>query len=355
MEIKRILKLTLSLFLLLTYSNTLIFAREIKVATYNVQNLFDLVRDGTEYEEYIPEGRFLWNTRTCESKYRNIARVIKDISADIIALQEVETRRALTLLQKRLKIKGLDYPYMDIADSRPTAVKCAILSKFPIVSREEIWVWQNGARNILKVVIEINGKKLIICVNHWKSKRGPESERIPYAKALRHEINQFSPDTDFVLLGDFNSNYNEYITFRHDPELNNTRGITGINHILGTIKNGTLVTEKLLLNSPGNKYLYNLWLEIAAKRRWSYNFFGIKGTPDNIIIPKALYDSNGISYVDNSFDRFVRPYLFKNHGIYRWQRGDRGKGKHLGQGYSDHLPIFARFSTKPFRRGKRSQ
>ncbi|MBW2027099.1 MAG: hypothetical protein JRI90_17470 [Deltaproteobacteria bacterium] len=70
-------------------------AREVKIATYNVQNLFDLTRDGTEYEEYIPEGPLGWNKRIADIKYRNIARVIKGLSPDIIALEEVESRRAL--------------------------------------------------------------------------------------------------------------------------------------------------------------------------------------------------------------------------------------------------------------------
>ena len=28
---------------------------------------------------------------------------------------------------------------------------------------------------------------------------------------------------------------------------------------------------------------------------------------------------------------------------------ERGRGRHIGNGYSDHLPIFAYFSTEPFR------
>ncbi|CAD7771821.1 MAG: hypothetical protein KIIPBIDF_00327 [Candidatus Methanoperedenaceae archaeon GB50] len=38
----------------------------------------------------------------------------------------------------------------------------------------------------------------------------------------------------------------------------------------------------------------------------------------------------------------------KENTIYRWQRDKNGMGRHLGKGYSDHLPIFAYFSTEPF-------
>jgi hypothetical protein len=67
-----------------------------------------------------------------------------------------------------------------------------------------------------------------------------------------------------------------------------------------------------------------------------------------MIVSKGLYDSAGISYVDNSFDKFDPDYLFENGRVFRWQRADRGKGRHLGKGYSDHLPVFAEFSTHPF-------
>ena len=42
-------------------------------------------------------------------------------------------------------------------------------------------------------------------------------------------------------------------------------------------------------------------------------------------------------------------YLFKDGTVYRWQMTERGRGKHIGKGYSDHLPIFAYFSSEPFR------
>ena len=95
---------------------------------------------------------------------------------------------------------------------------------------------------------------------------------------------------------------------------------------------------------------YNLWLELSPDRRWSYLYFDRKNTPDSLILPRALYDGNGIDYVDNSFDKFDPGFLFDGRqNIYRWQRADRGRGKHLGRGYSDHLPVFALFSTEPFR------
>ena len=328
-------------------SITLIEAKTFKVVSYNVENLFDLIKEGTEYMEYIPNGSYGWTENIANIKYTNIAKVIKDLGADVVALQEVESKKALIFLNNKLKDFNVYYPYIEITDSKATPVKCAILSKFPIVNKKEIQVNNEYARNILEITLNIDGNPFVLFINHWKSKRGPESMRIACAKALKKEIDRLKDNVDFILIGDFNSNYNEYQTFQNS-RLNDTNGITGINHILGTIKDSKMVSERILKKQAKNKYLYNLWLEIDKSRRWSYIFFGNKTSPDSIIVSKGLYDNKGVSYVDNSFDKFEPDYLFKGNTIYRWQRDKNGRGRHLGEGYSDHLPIFAYFSTEPF-------
>lgn len=344
----------LSIFVILFGFVNSIEAKNFKIASYNVQNLFDIAADGTEYTGYIPNTAYGWNRGMLDIKARNIARVINDLKADIVTLQEIESKKSLIYLRNRLINLGVDYPYLAIADLKATTVKCAVMSKFPIVKKEEIIVDNKFARNILKVTINVEGNFLILFVNHWKSKEGPESSRIVYAKALKEEIDKLEDNVDFVLIGDFNSNYNEYKTFRNSAKLNDTGGITGINHILKTIIDFALVDEKALATQTADEYLYNLWLEINKKRRWSYNFFGDKNSPDNIIVSKGLYDERGISYIDNSFDKFDPDYLFKRKALYQWQRAKKGRGKHLGKGYSDHLPVFACFSTEPFCLKKRN-
>jgi len=342
------LKLGLSCIIILLCFITPLEAGTFRVASYNVQNLFDLTRAGTEYKEYIPNAGYGWNTKTFEIKVTNIAAVIKDLHADIVALQEIESQKALTALRKKLKESGVDYPYFEIASFRGGAIRCAILSKFPIIEKKELRIGGKFTRNILEVTIDIEGTPLVLFVNHWKSKRGPESLRIAYAERLKDEIDSLEEDADFMLVGDFNSNYNEYETFVRSGRLNNTAGITGINHVLKTVKDSRMVSEAILTKQAENEYLYNLWLELENTRRWSYTFFGDKNSPDSIILSRGLYDDKGISYIDNSFDRFDPDYLFKGNTIYRWQKAKGGKGKHLGEGYSDHLPVFADFSTAPF-------
>jgi endonuclease/exonuclease/phosphatase family metal-dependent hydrolase len=324
-------------------------AKTFKIASYNVENLFDLIKSGTEYMEYIPDTGYGWNESAFQIKISNIAEVIKEMDAEVMALQEIESENALISLRDKLKTLQLNYPYYEIVGPKETAVTCAILSKFPIIEKNEIHVDGEFSRNILEVTLDIDGRRLVFFVNHWKSRRGPESMRIAYAKALKKRIDELGDDADFIVIGDLNSDYREWQVFRDSPRLNDTDGITGINHVLKTIIDDHLVDESTLISQTGNEYLYNLWLEVDGRRRWSHNFFGDKNSLDSIIVSRALYDGRGISYLDNSFDKFDPDYLFNANAIYRWQRAKGGKGKHVGEGYSDHLPIYASFSTDPFR------
>lgn len=321
-------------------------AGTIKVATYNVDNLFDAVADGTEYPDYDPRGPFGWGRKMADIKTANIARVLTALKADIVCLQEVESRRALDLLLAALRRNGLDYPFSTLADQADTAVRCAVISTCPIIEKREVSPG-HGMRNILQVTVRADRYPLVLFVNHWKSKQGPESLRLLYARALKAAVSRLKPGMDYIIAGDFNADYNEYVTFQHNPRLNDTGGRTGINHILGTVTDDRLVMEKDIRRAHRSGQHYNLWLELPPGRRWSYNFFGRKSSLDSIILPAALYDDKGISYIDNSFDRFVPDFLFNRNGaVFRWQQADHGRGRHLGRGYSDHLPIFALFATE---------
>jgi endonuclease/exonuclease/phosphatase family metal-dependent hydrolase len=305
----------------------------LKIATYNVENLFDLEKKGYKYKEYKPFSKSQWNEKNYKTKLNNLAKVIKDIDADIIALQEIHSLKALKDLRFTLKQKGLYYQYYSIADKKTTAIKVAILSKIPFVYSKELYVTHSYKfRNILETKFNINDKELYIFNNHWKSKSGPESMRIKSAKVLRERIKQIGYDKNIILLGDFNSDYQEYKKFKRKRKLNDTNGKTGINHVLNTIENT-------------DKSLYNLWYDADEDKRYSYIYRGKKEALDNIIVSKALLNKNGISYIKNSIKAFDKKYLFKKNKIYRWQMTHSRIKKHKGKGYSDHLAVVAKFKV----------
>ena len=74
---------------------------------------------------------------------------------------------------------------------------------------------------------------------------------------------------------------------------------------------------------------------------------------DHIILGSGLYDSRGISYVDNSFQIASKgnseaAFLFAANGTpLRWRVKQTGARyfRHEVGGFSDHLPICARFTV----------
>lgn len=41
--------------------------KELSIATYNVENLFDLEKKGYKYKEYVPYGKSQWNKKNYKS------------------------------------------------------------------------------------------------------------------------------------------------------------------------------------------------------------------------------------------------------------------------------------------------
>ncbi|OYZ34501.1 MAG: hypothetical protein B7Y30_06055 [Campylobacterales bacterium 16-40-21] len=292
---------------------TLLGGTEVTIATYNVENLFDMNDDGNEYEEYIPNTSWGWNDAMYRIKLRNTAKVIHDINADIIGLQEIESETALKDLKAQLNRQGLYYPHYAFARAKNTTVAVALLSRYPIVSALSRSVGAHRSyRDILEVKVDIQGKPLRLFVNHWKSK---------------------------AYKGD------EYRTFVKSRKHNDTDGITGINHILQTIDDDQNPITYSSLKS-NKDVLYNLWYELPEDQRWSHQYKQFKEGLDNIIISPALADGKGLEYVHGSFTRFEEPYLFYKGKMYRWQQSRKHPKHHLGEGYSDHLPLSAKINIR---------
>ncbi len=329
-------------FLLLLLAPLLIFANNIKIASYNVENFFDLKHDKTEYDEYIPNNQALWNQRNFDIKLKNILKVIEDLDADIIALQEIENESLIKLLLKNLP----QYSYYSFSKYPKSAVGLGFLSKIPIKNSRNLDVKLSSSsyRPILETTFTISNIDFKIFNNHWPSKKASEVLRVKYAQTLNNRLNELEKDYDYILLGDFNSDYNEFESFKNSPKLNLTNGITGINNILNTTIKDNFITKDDILKQEKNAH-YNLWLELPANQRFSTKYRNQNNTPDNIIINKALFDNKKLSINLNSFGVFKPDYLFDGKDINRWEISNSFNNKiHKGSGFSDHLPIFATFS-----------
>lgn len=328
------------------------------VASYNVENLFDLQKNGTEYKEFIPFSHN-WNLNTYHTKLENISNVLKELNADILVLTEVENINTLKALKKEMLLRLCNYKYYAIAnDPKGSATHVSILSKYPITFSNSIpptTTKKRYLRNMLEADIKIKNHTLKIFALHWPSKVHPESSRIEACQPLIKRLKELPDSTEYLIAGDLNSNYNEAETF-YTSNHDNTNGITAINHILSTAKsepNNPLCYYHPAKNSdnPDKKYHFDPWIDTPTDKRFSYIYQGSQNTLDHILISESLFDSFGISYINNSFNVFTwNNKLLKNGIPFRWELIRSKNGKlHKGEGYSDHLPIIATFSLSPYK------
>jgi len=212
------------------------------------------------------------------------------------------------------------------------AQKCVVFTRFPVksaVSHPTL-----DARAIQEVVVEVDGATLYLFNNHWKSGAGnatTEKTRVANAQTLRTRLDQIlkeDPHADIIIGGDFNSQYNQKARYKAMKQ-------TGINDVLGSQGNELAIRGK-------NRDLYNLWFELPPEERGSDTYQGEWGTLMQMIISRGLYDYRGVQYVDDSFGVAKIPGLnLDDKGMpIRWNFEGTA-----GSGFSDHLPIYAKFLT----------
>jgi endonuclease/exonuclease/phosphatase family metal-dependent hydrolase len=328
----------------------------ISVMEYNVENLFDMVDNGTEYPEYKP-GAFNWTRSTFQVKIDNIASVIAAINADIAVVVEIENENAVNELQKVLREKGCPYKYRALGDKpNKTTTIPVILSRFPVFGITGYATPLNDkndiSRNILEANVFLGNDTLKVFACHWPSKKEQESARLAVAGLLKKRLALLSSSVHYVIAGDFNENYDECVDFR-TMGLDDTHGQTGINSVLGTAiakaGSGEYVTKKNIGALAGLRH-FDPWFDITEDKRASEMFRHKNNSPDHILIPPSLLDSSRLSYVDCSFRVFTWDgRLLMNGEPYRWQMRFENKQKyHRAQGYSDHLPIILSLRKGPF-------
>jgi len=351
-------------------------AKPFIVLVYNVENLFDA--DGqAAFEDYQPAR---YSRQHVLTKLQNVTKVIgrfeEGRGPDIILFQEIEVDLTngdkapdyAAILQRYAGVKIADMLggkfSPEIADlpaealllkamndagltgytvvraeniktaesQHPLSQRCVVFTRFPV--KEAHSHPTLDARAVLEVQVEVEGNLLYLFDNHWKSGASdPETEvaRRANAATLRarlDEILQADPNADVIIGGDFNSQYNQRPRY---PKMKTT----GLNDVLGSQGNELAVRGK-------QRDLYNLWFEVAPEERGSDTYQGEWGTLMQMLITRGLYDYRGVQYVDNSFAIAKIPGLnLDDKGLpIRWSfEGPAGSG------FSDHLPIYAKFLT----------
>ncbi len=168
----------------------------IKLASYNIRNLFDkyddpLKNDGPPKKEKEIEG---------------IGEIIKNSNADIIALQEVENKEILVDL---LKTAGIEDKYEVIvgkSDDRGIAPALLVSKRFKVKSYTINENNNNFKRPPVEALVEIApGFNVKVFAVHLKSKRGGPESDIQRQKEAQNLIKLAkNSEVPTILMGDFN-------------------------------------------------------------------------------------------------------------------------------------------------------
>lgn len=351
-------------------------ARPFIVLVYNVENLFDADSQAM-FEDYQPAR---YSRQHVLTKVKNASEVLsrfengrgpdiilfQELEMDISNSEEVPNYEAILNRYSRVTIDEMlgDKFDEEVADlpaeallmkamadrgmtgynvvrgenvksedtKRGMAQKCVVFTRFPVVKAISHPTF--NARAIQEVQVMVDGELLYLFNNHWKSGASStvtEPVRVENARTLRNRLDEIlhdDPQADVIIGGDFNSQYNQKVRYKKMKP-------TGLNDILGSQGNELAIRGE-------NRDLYNLWFELPAEERGSDTYRGEWGTLMQVIISRGLYDLRGVQYVDNSFAVAKIPGLnVDDTGLpVRWSFDGPG-----GRGFSDHLPIFAKFIT----------
>ncbi len=279
------------------------------IAFYNVENLFDTIHDiGKNDFEFLPTGKFKWDSSAYFLKVNHIARVISALNnwkgADLVALAEVENKRVLFDLINTTSLKLMGYRFLHHESMDSRGIDVAILYKAGVLriidestSKIEFVRGNRPTRDILKSrFANFQNDTISLFVNHWPSRMGGVSEtewkRVKASSILSATVKQSTGKA--IVLGDFND------------EIDN-RSVSN------------LVEKSKLVRLEGAFK--------TLKYRSDWNTF------DQIFVSDTTVASR--SYLFNPAWLFQDDINFGGSKPYRFI-----EGKAIIGGYSDHLPVY---------------
>jgi endonuclease/exonuclease/phosphatase family metal-dependent hydrolase len=327
-------------------------ARDLTILTYNVENLFDDVHDGTEFPEFDP-ARGVWNTDLFHMRVETIAEVVRKAvpgGPDVLLLQEVENENALRVLLSS-GLSGLGYNSYVIVPKKKLAANVAIASRLPLshVRSNAVHAWRkNPVRDVIEAEIETKDGTLHLFDDHWKSKAGgaraTERSRLESAGIVARRIREITagdPAAHIIVAGDMNENCDEFdrVGGSYQTALIPASDTAPVAYSASSIFLADGKTSPGI-DSSGRVVLYEPWLELPRGERGSYFYQGEWETMDHILISAGLLDSRGLQYRKGGFRVLRLPFLLGPDGTPR-------KWTHLkgARGYSDHLPLLITLHT----------
>lgn len=219
---EKAMRLFLSLFIFLCCGAGLRAQTTLTIAAYNVCNLFDTLNDPGIHDLVLSPTEY--GTKTA-----NLARVIGELGADVIALCEVENAGVLRDLLALAPLDTIPYRFVhyDSPDSR--GIDVALLyraDRMEPVSSEPVAAPEGyRTRDILRAEFTVRGtrNRLVAYAVHLPSRRGGYGNATRMRELIAAQLGDLAareaPDTGVIVMGDFNDNPASRLVRRHLSEL----------------------------------------------------------------------------------------------------------------------------------------
>ncbi len=304
-------------------------AKELYIASWNVENLFDLEDDPkVEYDEdFSPNSPKKWTKERLEIKLNNLSNAIGKMNAgkgpDVLGLSEVENLKVVEMLRDKLAPLGRKYEIVHQDSPSDRGIDCALLydaNVFSLADSKFHFVDAKKTRDIIEAKLHRESGDLFVFVNHWPSRRNPEEQRLIAADVLRKRLDEIlaaDPKADIVMVGDFND----------EPD----------NKSIKDRLRATASKEDLPAGA-----VFDTSANIAAEKNGTFLYENKWELIDHIIISPGLLDEAGYQWKDGSTERIIRPELMYQppypNAVARPSTSYTRNSFHKN-GYSDHLAL----------------
>jgi endonuclease/exonuclease/phosphatase family protein len=344
---------------------------EIRVAFWNVENLFDVTASDIAADlEFTPaEG---WTQDVFDAKVANLASIIKGLHGgagpDLLGMCEIENRGVVETLLAAVGRPELKIAHVESPDIR--GIDCTLVYSTnvfddpPELVVGHLVYFRYPTRDIFQVKLRLRngGPALNVFVNHWPSRRLGQYESEPHRITVAERCGRLVDDVlkfdraayaaipdsaaglaqinarwneNVLLMGDFNDepfdrSITDYLLASKDLDKVEEQWRAGGGHQIPPLK--TYLGRSAVLFDLS-------WPFLGTPDAGSFHFSGGESNTMNVldqwIVSRGLhYGASGLRVKAGSA-AIVRPPAMTTSGKQRAKPFDRATKK----GYSDHFPI----------------
>jgi predicted extracellular nuclease len=321
--------------------------RDLRLAFYNVENLFDYFDDSIKNDNaFTPRGTNHWTKQRYETKLNHLYKTIVAMGAPaVIGMCEVENDKVLLDLTKGTLLRQFNYGFVHFESADSRGIDVALIYRKDIVQVDTAFPIQfiippdivSKTRDFLYAKFQlINAKEdsqhfsfhMIVC--HFPSKYGgmmaTKQRRFLAGQLLRKTVDGiFDQDSNanIITMGDFNDEAtDESIIFGFGAIC--VPKIQANQNLQNTIKKNDMINLMCGMKTDLGTHKY--------QDTWSII--------DQIMVSKSLY-TNENQFIANKANIFAAEFLLVDDEKYLGKKTNRNYiGFKYNGGYSDHLPVY---------------